>query len=217
MVPLRLDVCDDRPRSAGVRPRPQLVLKDLTADRPAQNSPVAARRSPFHSLETVLLAAAAAAVLLYFFFIFTLSLVHSVQQSYVTPAQPSVVLISKTVARGDTLARLARRYGDPNTYILAREEQIARANHLVGTAPLFPASTSESPSRTPPLSPRSNSSTAEASSRDARCFADGTKKPPASFQRPGAFWVFRLIAYPRSASAGRRVLSRWQPGQSASP
>ena len=137
MVPLRLDVCDDRPRPASVRPRPQLVLKDVTAALPCQTSP-AARRSPFSRFENVLLAAAAAAVLLYFFFTFALSLVHSVQQSYVTPAQPAVVMISKTVTRGDTLTRFARQYGDPNVYILAREEQIARANHLTGTAPLVP-------------------------------------------------------------------------------
>jgi nucleoid-associated protein YgaU len=138
MVPLRLDVCDDRSRSVGVRSRPQLVLKDLTAERPSQNPSAPSRSSSFHRLENILLAAAAAAALLYFFFTFTLSLVHSVQQSYATPALPSVVVISKTVVRGDTLTKLARRYGDPSTYILAREEQIARANHLAGTAPLVP-------------------------------------------------------------------------------
>ncbi len=142
MVPLRLDVCDDRSRPVGVRSRPQLVLKDLTqdltAERPSRNAGVHVRRSPFYRLENVLLAAAAVAVLLYFFFIFALSLVHSVQQSYAGSAQPSVVMISKTVARGDTLTKLARRYGDPNVYILAREEQIARANHLAGTTPLVP-------------------------------------------------------------------------------
>ena len=135
MVPLRLDVCDDRPRPASVRPR--LILKDVAAAVPSQPAP-AVRRSPFRRFENVLLAAAAAAVLLYFFFTFALSLVHSVQQSYVTPAQPAVLMISKTVARGDTLTKLARHYGDPNVYILAREEQIARTNHLTGTAPLVP-------------------------------------------------------------------------------
>ena len=89
-------------------------------------------------MENLLLAAAAAAVLLYFFFTFALSLFHTVLQSYVTPTLPSVVMISKTVAPGDTLTQLAKRYGDPNTYILAREEQIARASHLAGTAPLVP-------------------------------------------------------------------------------
>jgi len=127
-------VCDDRSRPAGVRPRPQLVLKDMTTDRPSAR----VRRSPFHRLENVMLAAAAAAVLLYFFFTFAFTLVHSVQQRYATPALPPVVMISKTVARGDTLTKLARHYGDPNVYILAREEQIARANHLAGTIPLIP-------------------------------------------------------------------------------
>lgn len=138
MVPLRLDVCDDRSRPAVVRSQPQLVLKDLTAERLSKNPAVSTRRSPLHRMENVLLAAAAAAVLLYFLFTFALSLVHSVQQRYAASALPSVVMISKTVARGDTLTKLARRYGDPNMYILAREEQIARANHLAGTTPLVP-------------------------------------------------------------------------------
>lgn len=135
MVPLRLDVCDDRSRPVNRRSRPQLVLKDLTAERPSRSR---VQQSPFHRLENVLLAAAAAAVLLYFFLTFAFSLVHAVQQSYLTPALPPVVMISKTVTRGDTLTGLAKRYGDPNIYILAREEQIARANHLSGTAPLVP-------------------------------------------------------------------------------
>ena len=137
MVPLRLDVCDDRSRLVGIRSQPQLVLKDLTAERTTRSFSAPIRRSPLHRLENVLLAAAAA-VLLYFFFTLVLSLVHSVQQSYATPALPSVVVISKTVTRGDTLTKFAKRYGDPNTYILAREEQIARANHLLGTTPLVP-------------------------------------------------------------------------------
>lgn len=135
MVPLRLDVCEDRVRAADRYARPQLVLKDLTAE---QASPVRRRRSLFSRLENVFLAAAAAAVLLFFFFSFALSLIHTVQQSYAAPAMPSVVLISHTVKHGDTLSGFARRYGDPNTYILAREEAIARANHLSGTTPLVP-------------------------------------------------------------------------------
>ena len=138
MVPLRLDVCDDRSRPAGVRARPQLVLKDLTLERPSKVASTPARRTLLHRLENVLLVAAAAAVLLYFFFTFAFSLVHSVQQNYVAPVQPSIVMISKTLTRGDTLTQLARHYGDPNIYILAREEQIARINHLTGTNPLVP-------------------------------------------------------------------------------
>ena len=134
MVPLRLDVCEDRPRPAVSPARPQLVLKDVT-QKPAAPR---VRRSPVAQIENVLLAAAAAAVLLFFFFSFAFSLVHSVQQRYSSPAQPSLVMIARTVRHGDTLTRLATRYGDPSTYILAREEQIARANHLSGTAPLVP-------------------------------------------------------------------------------
>ena len=132
MVPLRLDVCDDRSRSVGSSLRPQLVLKDVTQTK------VTDRRSPFGRVENIFLAAAVAAVLLFFFFSFALSLIHSVQQSYASPALPSVVMIGHTVKHGDTLTGLASRYGDPNTYILAREEQIARTNHLSGTAPLVP-------------------------------------------------------------------------------
>ena len=138
MVPLRLDVCDDRSRPAGVRPRLQLVLKDMTTEPSVARPSAHVRRSPFNRLENVMLAAAAAAVLLYFFFTFVFTLVHSVQQRYSTPALPPVVMISKTVARGDTLTKLARHYGDPSVYILAREEQIARANHLAGITPLVP-------------------------------------------------------------------------------
>ena len=138
MVPFRLDVCDDRPRPVGVRPRPSLVLKDLTLERSAKNAASPVRHSPFYRLENILLAAAAAAVLLFFLFTFALSLVHSIQQKYAASTLPSVVMISKSVARGDTLTKLARRYGDPNVYILAREEQIARANNLSGTLPLVP-------------------------------------------------------------------------------
>ena len=137
MVPLRLDVCDDRSRPAGVRPRLQLVLKDMTTEPSVARPSARVRRSPFNRLENVMLAAAAA-VLLYFFFTFVFTLVHSVQQRYSTPALPPVVMISKTVARGDTLTKLARHYGDPSVYILAREEQIARANHLAGITPLVP-------------------------------------------------------------------------------
>lgn len=135
MVPLRLDVCEDRAWTADCQAHPRLVLKDLTAEQP---SPVRRRRSPLSRLENVFLAAAAAAVLLFFFFSFASSLVHSVQQSYTDPAHPSVVMISHTVKHGDTLSGFAKRYGDPNTYILAREEAIARANHLSGTTPLVP-------------------------------------------------------------------------------
>ena len=152
MVPLRLDVCDDRSRSVGNSLRPQLVLKDMTKDLPS-DSPVrtSVRPSPFRRLENVFLAAAVAAVLLFFFFSFALSLFHSVQQSYAAPTLPSVVMIGHTVKHGDTLTGLASRYGDPNTYILAREEQISRVNHLLGTAPLVPGQRLRIPVTNPTL------------------------------------------------------------------
>ncbi len=135
MVPLRLDVCEDRAYAADRQARPRLVLKDLTAE---QASPVRRQPSPLSRLENVFLAAAAAAVLLYFFLTFAFSLVHTVQQSYTTLGTPSVVMIAHSVKHGDTLSGLAKRYGDPSTYILAREEAIARANNLSGTTPLVP-------------------------------------------------------------------------------
>ena len=109
MVPLRLDVCDDRSRLADVRSRPPLVLKDLTAERPPAIGSALTRRSPLHRLENILLAAAAAAVLLYFFFMFALSLVHAVQQSYVTPALPSVPCSLRAHALGDNLTLVANK------------------------------------------------------------------------------------------------------------
>ncbi len=134
MVPLRIDTSDARSASAEVSARPRLVLTELTFDPPRRR----ARRSPLRRLENMLAVAAAAAVLLYFVLGFAVSLFHTVQQSYAPAVTPSLVMISKTVAPGDTLSRLASRYGDPNTYILDREEQIARANHLSGTFPLYP-------------------------------------------------------------------------------
>ena len=131
MVPLKLDLCDDRPET--LSRRPQLVLKDLTQER---TRPM--RRSPRLRIENILLAAAGTAAVLFLLFSTAASLLHSVQQSYASQILPQAVVISKTVAHGDTLAGLAYRYGDPNTYILEREDQIARVNHLLGTAPLLP-------------------------------------------------------------------------------
>lgn len=138
MVPLRIDVIDIRPTAAPLRPR--LVLKEFTSK---DLSPKAAPRrhvrpNPLRRVENIFAVAAAAAVLLYLVFGFGVSLFHTVQSSYVPASAPTMLLISKTVKHGDTLSRLASLYGDPNTYILDREEQIARVNHLSGTAPLLP-------------------------------------------------------------------------------
>ena len=134
MVPLTLDSCIDR--SETLCSRPQLVLKDLTQTAlPAVRHP---RRSRLARTENALLAAAAASAAGYFLFTAAASLTHSVQQSYSPQLLPQTVVMAKTVKRGDTLAGLALRYGDPNTYLLQREDQIARANHLHGSAPLLP-------------------------------------------------------------------------------
>ncbi len=146
MVPLRLDA----PRAAKVREplslssradRPQLILKDLTLEEPVCQ-PIAprrrVRRSPFQKFETVLLGASAAAVAAFFVVSSASSLLHSIRQSYAGPSAPAVIVISKKVARGDTLGSLARRYGDPQTYLPVRVEQIARLNHLSGAVPLVP-------------------------------------------------------------------------------
>ena len=134
MVPLTLDLCNDRP--AALRSRPALVLKDLTeAPAPVVRRP---RRSPLARVENTFLAAAAVSACGYFLFTAAASLTHSIQQNYAVSALPQTVVIAKTVKRGDTLAGFALRYGDPNTYLLQREDQIARANHLRGSAPLLP-------------------------------------------------------------------------------
>ena len=133
MVSLKFDVCDNHLEV--LCPRPQLVLKDLT-----QNTTKArySRRTPLASIENTLLAAAAVSAAGYFLLSAGASLAHSVQQNYVSQPLPQTVVIAKTVKRGDTLASLALRYGDPNTYLLRREDQIARANRLSGNAPLLP-------------------------------------------------------------------------------
>lgn len=141
MVPLRMDVCEDRPRWVEARPRPQLVLEDVTQERmPGRAAkPSSVKRSFMSRIESVLLAASLAAVLLFFLVNFALSLFHSVQQSYSPSAIPSVMMISKTVARGDTLTKFARRYLSPDTYTPDGIEQILRANpKLSGTTPLVP-------------------------------------------------------------------------------
>ena len=135
MVPLRIDAINARPVCADAPARPRLVLTELTPQAAPRRR---ARHTPLRRLENVLAIAASIAVLLYFVIGFAVSLFHTVQQSYAPATNPSVVMISKTVKPGDTLSQFASRYGDPNAYILDREEQIARANHLSGTAPLRP-------------------------------------------------------------------------------
>jgi LysM repeat protein len=139
MVPLRIDVCEERPRFQSSHARPRLVLKDLGQDTaPEPAPPPAVRRSFFSRIESILLSAAVVAVLFFFLSSSVLSLIHTVQQSYAPPTQPTLMMIAKTVKPGDTLAKLAGRYGDPNAYLPVREEQIARANHLSGAFPLVP-------------------------------------------------------------------------------
>ena len=133
MVSLKLDVCNDRLEM--LRPRSQLVLKDLTQSASQTRTP---RRSPLARTENMLLAAAAVSAAGYFLLSAGFSLVHSVQQNYAAQPLPQTVVIAKTIKRGDTLASLALRYGDPNTYLLRREYQIIRANNLSGMEPLLP-------------------------------------------------------------------------------
>ncbi len=137
-----IDRCNDRStdRSEALRSQPQLVLQDFTQDLsqdPTQEQPLK-HCKPFARFENVLLASAASAAIGFFLATSASSFVHSVQQNYSSQTLPQTVIISKVVKRGDTLTLLARRYGNPNTYILEREDQIARANHLTGTMPLFP-------------------------------------------------------------------------------
>ncbi len=142
MVPLKTALCNESlnarfstPRAADFRARPQLVLKDLTEEpRPVRRPHL----SPLARTENALLGVAAAAALGYFLVSAAAPLAHAVQQNYASQPLPQIVTISKTIKRGDTLAGLALRYGNPSTYLLAREEQIARANNLSGTTPLLP-------------------------------------------------------------------------------
>ena len=146
MVPLKLDKCDDRSNLR--QAQPLLVMKDWTHETPMRPR---TQRNSLVRFEDILLATAAAAALAFLFFGFAVSLVHSVQQNYDSQMFPRTVVISKTVARGDTLAGLALRYGDPNTYILQREDQIARVNHLAGTTPLLPGQHLQIPVTNPAL------------------------------------------------------------------
>lgn len=134
MVPLRLDICDARPASA-VSTRTHLVLKDVTAGSGAHRR---AQRSSVKRVESGLFIAAATAVLLYFLVGFTLTLFHAVQQSYFPSTAPSLVMISKTVGRGDTLSKFAVHYGDSSVYLPEREEQILRLNSWLRSTPLLP-------------------------------------------------------------------------------
>ena len=133
MVPLKADVCNDRSEGCGLQP--QLVLKDWTQEQPALRP---TRRKASICWDNILLASAASAALGFFVFTSAASLVQSVEQNYRSQTLPQSVIISKAVKRGDTLASLAQRYGNPNTYILEREDQIARVNHLTGIQPLLP-------------------------------------------------------------------------------
>ncbi len=133
MVSLKADVCDDR--FQGFSSPPQLVLKDWTHEQPALRP---LRRKASLRWDNILLASAASAAIGFFVFTSAASLVNSVEQNYRSQALPQSVTISRAVKRGDTLTSLARHYGNPNTYILEREDQIARANHLTGKVPLLP-------------------------------------------------------------------------------
>jgi hypothetical protein len=131
MVPM-IDVCNDR---SEITTRPQLVLKDWTQVQPVMRG---TPRKSFARFENILLTVSASAALAFFAINSGASLFQSIQQNYTSQTLPQTVIISKAVKRGDTLTSLAQRYGNPNTYILEREDQIARVNHLTGTTPLLP-------------------------------------------------------------------------------
>lgn len=135
MVPMRSNVCENEACVTEAAPLPHLVLQDVSSDTAPRRR---VQRNPLRRVENILLATAVAAVLVFLLINFAFSLFQTVRQSYLPITVPSVVMISKTVTSGDTLTRFANRYGDPNIYILEREEQIARINHLTGTSPLFP-------------------------------------------------------------------------------
>jgi hypothetical protein len=56
---------------------------------------------------------------------------------------PGIILgttlrVPMTVQRGDSLWSLAKRYGDPDSYILDRVDKLAQANQIPATASLMP-------------------------------------------------------------------------------
>ncbi|MBP6964465.1 MAG: LysM peptidoglycan-binding domain-containing protein [Armatimonadetes bacterium] len=78
------------------------------------------RRRRIHQIERTLLLAACSAVLL---------AVCAWTSRLSTPDTP-LMNAEITVARGDTLWGIAQKYGDPERYILARVEGLAKANGL---------------------------------------------------------------------------------------
>lgn len=138
MVPLRIDPCEDASGSRLIN-RPRLVLQDVTEDRaPSVPAARAAKRKTALRWDNLLFAAAAVAVVLFFLTSFASSLFHSVQSAYAPSLTTAAPLIHYTVKPGDTLWKLAARYGDPNSYMLDRVETYARDNRLSSDAPLVP-------------------------------------------------------------------------------
>ena len=138
MVPLRIDPCEDASGSR-LSQRPRLVLQDTTAARaPSIPTARAAKRKTALRWDNLLFAAAAVAVVLFFLASFAASLFHSVQAAYAPSLSASAPTIHYTVKPGDTLWKLAARYGDPNSYMLDRVETLARDNRLSSNSPLVP-------------------------------------------------------------------------------
>lgn len=137
MVPLRIDPCEDASGSRVQNPRPRLVLQDTTEDR-ALTIRSAPRKKAVLRWDNLLFTIAAVSVVLFFLGSFAGSLFHSVQAAYAPSLNVPAPVIHYTVKNGDTLWKLAARYGDPNSYMLDRVETVARDNHLSSSLPLVP-------------------------------------------------------------------------------
>ncbi len=138
MVPLRIDPCEEVSGFRSIN-RPRLVLQDVAENRPPSVPATrAAKRKPALHWDNLLFAAAAVAVVLFFLTSFASSLFHSVQSAYAPSLTTAAPVIHYTVKPGDTLWKLAARYGDPNSYMLDRVETYARDNRLSSDTPLVP-------------------------------------------------------------------------------
>ena len=120
--------------------RPQLLLCDVTEDLGL----VRRRTARQWNRVLFLVTAFAAAVCL------IAMTARTVQQTMAVRTFPPVSqTLTVHVAKGDTLWQYAARYGDPDQYILARVDTLARANHLSADAVLRPGQTLRIPVQNP--------------------------------------------------------------------
>lgn len=140
MVPLRSEYDADSSATTDQQNwKPRLVLYDIDADAAATSvKSKSLRRKRQPGWDTKALAVGVIAVFVFFAFSFASFFWSSAAGSYRPSAEAALPVVTKHVAHGDTLWQYAKRYGDPNTYILDRVETLARANHVSPNSPLVP-------------------------------------------------------------------------------